>query len=179
MRRLSSTGIAILLGALLAVFVATPAAAAGHQPDGWVRYYQYHSGFGGNIVAPTAWVGQNIYNLSGTGQVAKRTTSGTYETGSYFEFQVFIQNDGSADRFKVHATGQGSTFKYLHGTTNITSAVVAGTYQTPSLGSGDTYTLKVRVRIATGARLITLTSVANSTKKDAVKVKVTYSSCGC
>ena len=177
MRRLSASGTAILVGAILAVFVAGPTAAAGsHQPDGWARYYKFHSYDGSNNVDPGPWVGKNVYNATATNQIAKRRFVGATLEGDYFEFQVAIQNDGSADRFRVHGGPADSTVKYLHGSTNITSAVVDGTFRTPSLGSGEIYTIKVRME--GGEQLIELTSVAAPTKTDAVKVKVRFV-CGC
>ncbi len=184
-RRLSGL---ILVTAALALFGAAPVSASGsvgvhtsavtHKPDGWIRYYRYHSTFG-NYVDPSPWVGNNIYNTTGTNQTNKQPAAGAYEPGDFFEWQVTVQNDGAADRFKFRATGAGSTFTYRHGTTNITNAVVAGTFKTPSLASAGTYTITVRALIATGQRLITIKSVADPTKVDAVLAKVKYSSCGC
>ena len=86
------------------------------------------------------------------------------------------------DRFKVHAAAS-SAFKYFHGSTNITSAVVAGTYQTSSLAPGASAAITVKVDLdsmsATNTRLITITSSSDSTKKDAVKLKMTIGTCGC
>ena len=63
-----------------------------------------------------------------------------------------IENDGSTDRFRIGAAGSDDnwTVKYFRGTTNITSAVEDGTYQTRSLGHGEKVMLKVKVRIRVG-----------------------------
>ena len=59
--------------------------------------------------------------------------------GDYIYFTVNVQNDGSvSDRFKIHGIpptwgSDSSGIKYFHGTTNITAAVRAGTFQTTSL----------------------------------------------
>ena len=66
--------------------------------------------------------------------------------------------------------------KYFRGTTDITAAVVSGTYQTWSLAPGAAYLITARVTVQSAAavgsmvmRLVTLTSVGNSAKKDTVK----------
>ena len=63
-----------------------------------------------------------------------------------------------------------------HGTSDITAAVVAGTYKTPSLAPGATYVITAKITMKSTAaagskvtRLVTITSVAAATKKDAVK----------
>jgi hypothetical protein len=171
------SGTAIVIAAVVAAFVAAPVAAGGsHQPDGWARYYKFHSGSGTNTVDPGPWAGKNVYNLTATNQVAKRRFIGATLEGDYFEFQVAIQNDGSADRFRVRAPESFSTTKYLHGSTNITSAVVNGTFQTPLLASGEIY--RIKVRIDGGDQPVELTSVADPAKTDVVRVKVKFE-CGC
>jgi len=170
----------LLLGALMAGFLVTPAlAAARYQPDGLIRmatagvlgyppYTTYHGPFLGN----------NIYNATGAHQTAIFTDIGS--TGpSFLTFDISIQNDGSAaDRFTVKATGAASawTVTYSRGTTNITSAVVAGTYRTPSLAPGATYLIHARITLRESsnlsgnvARLVTIRSVGDPTKIDAVK----------
>ena len=76
--------------------------------------------------------------------------------GKTVKFSVSVQNDSSSasDTFKLLATGTVSamyTVKYFHGTTNITAAVVAGTYTTPSLGVGASYVITVKVKVNTSA----------------------------
>jgi hypothetical protein len=104
----------------------------------------------------------------------------TTAPGHSITFGLSIQNDGnSGDRFKVKATGTGVSgyaVKYFRGTTDITAAIIAGTYRTPFLAPAATYGITARVTVKSGAaagssvaRLVTVTSVANSTKKDAVK----------
>jgi len=97
---------------------------------------------------------------------------------------VRIQNDGSgsSDQYKVHATGAnvaGYTVKFKKGTTNITTAVVNGTYTTPSIAVGSYKTIKCIVTISSSAahgssisRLVTATSVNDSGAQDAVKAVV-------
>ena len=171
----------LLLGALTAGLIVTPALAApGYQPDG--RIQQGPFGVAGDqaLYNPGPWLGYHIYNATGAHQTAVVTqTGGADAVGIYYTFGISIQNDGSAtDRFKVKATGAPSAWvvTYSRGTTNITSAVVAGTYQTPSLAPGATYLISARITLPQSsnlsfsvARLVTIRSVANSTKIDAVK----------
>jgi hypothetical protein len=170
----------LLLGAVMAALIVTPAlAAARYQPDGLIRMAT-----GGVLGYPpyttfhNPWLGNNIYNATGAHQSAVYVDSGS--TGpSFLTFDISIQNDGSAtDRFKVKATGAPSawTVTYSRGTTNITSAVVAGTYRTPSLAPGATYLIHAKITenfssnlSGNLARLVTIRSVTSSTKLDAVK----------
>jgi hypothetical protein len=155
-----------------------PGSAGVHRPDGRVRQGSY--GYAGvqTYAAQGPFVGNNIYNTSGAGQTATVKNYGPLAEveGAYYTFDISIQNDGNrADRFKVKATGTGTrswTVTYTHGATNITSAAVAGTYQTPSLAPGATYLIRARITINTGgnvARLVTIRSVVDPTKIDAVK----------
>ncbi len=137
------------------------------KPDGRIRL---------GTSGPLA--GNNVYNTTGAGQ----TRTGSAARGATITYGVSIQNDSttSADRFKVKATGAATsqyTVTYLSGVTDITSAVVAGTYLTPFLAPGGSYLITVRVKVRSNAavgssvaRLVTLTSVANPSKRDAVKL---------
>jgi CARDB len=105
---------------------------------------------------------------------------GAYCDGDYYSFTVTIQNDGASDRFKVKGGGAFANTRYFKGTANITSQVKAGTYQTASLAAGAKTTITVRIdpNYAESA-LVTLTSVADPTKKDAVKAVLKRSACTC
>ena len=168
----------LLLGAVMAGLLVTPAlAGARYQPDGLIRVatqgapavplYTYHG----------PWLGNNIYNATGAHQTAvEACVCSTFAFGWFFTFDISIQNDGSAvDRYMVKATGAATsawTVTYSRGSTNITSAVVAGTYRTSLLAPGATYLIHAKI-VITGygsvTRLVTIRSVANSTKLDAVK----------
>ena len=126
------------------------------RPDGRVR------------VGSGAFVGNNIYNLTGSGQ----SRTGSSAPGGTITFGISIQNDGNgAEDFEVTAAGSATsayTVKYFRGTTDITSTVVTGRYRTPSLEPGATYllTAKVTVKSIAGAgssvtRLLTITSGAS------------------
>jgi hypothetical protein len=134
------------------------------KPDGRIR------------LGTGAFVGNDIYNTTGVGQ----RRHGSAPRGSGVTFGISIQNDGNgADRFTVKATGSvssGYTVRYFRGATDITAEVVGGTYQTWSLAPAATYLITARVTVHSAAavgskvmRLVTLTSVGNGAKKDAVK----------
>ena len=152
------------------------------QPDGWVRYQSFHSNFG-TYIDPTPWKGDDIYNSTGKYQTSKQLAEGTYEPGDYYVFQITIESDGPADSYHVHATGTGNwTVKYLRGKTNITAAVVDGTYETPTLDGTD-LVLKVKVWIGGAGtsmeRLVKITSASDASRSDTVRIKASYSGCGC
>lgn len=155
-----------------------------HKPDGRIRLGTH--GYPGKATSYRAtFVGNNVYNTTGAGQ--KATVENFNELdGAYHTFDISIQNDGNrADRFKVRATGTattGWTVTYSHGTTNITSSVVAGTYQTASLEPGATYLIRAKITVKSGAnvtRLVTIRSVADATKVDAVRFAYKQTACGC
>jgi len=133
------------------------------KPDGRVR------------LGTGAFAGNDIYNTTGTSQ----SRTGSAARGRSVTFGISIQNDGtSVDRFKVKATGTARsayTVKYFRGTTDVTAAVVAGTYRTSSLAPATTYLIKARVTVRSTAavgsavkRLVTIASIRDNTMKDAV-----------
>jgi hypothetical protein len=138
-----------------------------HQPDGRIR-----RGSG-------TYVGNDIYNDDGTGQA--RTGSAT--PGSTIKFGISVQNDGNVSQnLTVHATGTtqaGYRVRYFHGTTEITTAVVAGSFETPVLAAGGAYLVTAKVKVLANAavgssviRLVTLTSESEPAKTDTVKFVV-------
>ena len=131
------------------------------RPDGRIR-------LGGG-----PFIGNDVYNATGLGQ----SRTGSAAPNRTIRFAVSIQNDGSADSFNVKAAGGGSAYaiKYFHGTTEITAAVVAGTYQTPSITSAGTFVIAATVTVRPSApvasmvkRVVTITSVGDPLRKDAV-----------
>jgi uncharacterized membrane protein len=164
----------LLLGVALVGLVGTPAlGAARYQPDGRIR------------LGTGSWVGNNVFNTTGYHQTSATlmlipTTSAAYLR---FTFSISIRNAGTAaDQFALKATGAATpyyTVAYRHGTTTITSAVVAGTYRTPSVLPGAAYLVTVVVQGSPDAvagssvtRLVTITSTGDRTRKDAVKLVV-------
>jgi len=134
------------------------------RPDGRVR------------VGAGAFVGDNVYNSTGSGQ----SQTGSSARGGTVTFGISIENDGNgAEDFEVKATGSATsayTVKYFRGTSDITVAVVAGTYRTPSLAPGANYLITARVIVESTAkagssvtRLVTITSGADVPTKDSIK----------
>lgn len=191
-RPIAALALAVLVAAMVTSSVLARAhmtsvqpAAVVHRPDGLVQFQSYCSDTCDPQGKPL--LGNNIYNTTGINQTAKAKW---YHTslgfGSIYVFGVTVQNDGStSDRFKVKATGPaGWSFKYFRGTTNITSAVVAGNYQTPSIAQGASYVITVKAYLDsqttdTASRVLTISSVGDPTKKDAVKVLLKLATCGC
>ena len=122
-------------------------------------------------------VGNDVYGTTGAGQ----SRTGSAARGHAISFGISVQNDGtSSDRIKVKATGTaatGYTVSYFRGASDITAAVVAGSYTTPSLAPGATFLITAEVNVKSHAaagsrvtRLVTLTSVGDSARKDAIKL---------
>jgi opacity protein-like surface antigen len=165
-------GIAALM--VSTVVVASPAAAASaHRPDGWIRAEGQIYG-GTNYPHQGPWRGKDIHNTTALNQKATVGWGCDAEPGDYAYYTVNIQNDGSvSDRFKVHGTG-GAGHRYFHGTTNITTAVAAGTFKTTSLSPGASYRIQVRLYVIMASKsLVTITSVGDSSRSDAVKAAIT------
>lgn len=171
---------ALLASAVLAaLLVATPAVSLGAQnvayrPDGLIK--------GGYT---TTWKGGHIYNTTGAHQKA---TGGTYlpPAGEVHRFNIATNNNGSsADHIKIHAAGSGQGWKvqYFDGSLNITSQVVAGTFQTPTIPAGRGYLIRAKLTTRANAakivRLVTITSVARPAKVDVIKFVMLVTDEGC
>lgn len=163
--------------------------------DGFVNFAAY--GYGGpradaHVKVPgTAYVGDNVYSLTGVGQTVRSTVG----RGGTTSFTVRIQNDGStARRMELSGPGSSSTFKitYFAGTTDITNGVVCcprptpNPYRTVSLAPGAQVTVRVVIKAkaaaTAGARVSAIVTAwpmlidgefPTPTTVDAVKVKVT------
>lgn len=120
--------------------------------------------------------GDDVYNTTGAGQGAAASA----RRGASVTFQIPVQNDGVvADRFKLKGQAGNANYRvrYLDRSgANITSAVTAGTFTTPSLAPGGVHTIRAVVTVQTGAaagsslaRTLTATSKNASTAKDTVK----------
>jgi hypothetical protein len=94
-----------------------------------------------------------------------------------------VQNDGErADAFRLKGTGSTRRFHvhYLSGGVDVTGAVVAGTFRTPSLQPGQFVSLKVivtptrRARVGS-TRTITMAALSanDATRSDRVAALVT------
>ncbi len=98
---------------------------------------------------PAAPIGDNRYNLTGTGQTLN--TAILHGGGVKTDF-IRIQNDGPVlESFKVKGTPGNAKFavKYLRGTTNVTSQIVAGTFNTGKLAPGGSKILKAVITAKT------------------------------
>ena len=125
------------------------------------------------------FVGNNVYNSSGSNQSASTAIAGSAKT-----FTVRIQNDGNAgDTFTVKGLANSSKFVvvYKRGATDITSQVVAGTYSTGAIAAAATHDITVSITAKSVAaagdsvsRTITVTGTSGGTV-DAVVVKATRS----
>jgi hypothetical protein len=135
-----------------------------YKPDGRIR-----KGSG-------SYVGNNVYNTTGSSQ----SRTGSAHRGDTITFSISAQNDGDfSDRLTIDADHGSSTkygVKYFRGTTDITSAVVAGTYRTGTLAPGAATVITVKVKVKSTAtvgssitRLVTISSGAEPPKRDTVK----------
>ena len=179
------------LGAVAPVAAsAGPSPTSASQPDGRIRLIKTTSEYFGTYRSDTPWIGDNSYNTTAYRQGVRETVCCETPGWLRWVFGVSVQNDGAnSDRVRVQATGtalEGWTVKYYHGTTNITAAVVGGTFTTPLLTPGAEYSIKVKVRRDSDIydtdnlrRLISLTSVADPGKADAVKLVMRYVPCTC
>jgi hypothetical protein len=107
------------------------------QPDGLIK------------TNSTGFAGNGVYNGSG----ADQTRSLRVRRGATGEFTIRITNDGfHGDGFTLEGPGSGGGFtaRYFAGSTNITSQVVAGTYQVPSIAPGQSRTIELRVTVGNG-----------------------------
>ena len=158
-------------------------APASYQPDGQIR-----EACAKELQNCTpSWFGSDIYNTTAQGQKAIYYDCCGFEGGPV-AFRIAIQNDGAAaDRFHVLATGRthGYKVRFFRGTTDITAAVKAGTYRTPLLAPGEAVRIRAKVWpvddccTARVTRLVTLTSVADPTKQDAVRLVRKVFVCTC
>ncbi len=124
-----------------------------------------------------AALGNNIYNLTGAGQTRTLTT-GANTSRTYV---VKVWNDAAtADSFLIKGLGSvtGFTVRYLmgpSGTTDITAAVIAGTYRMANVAAGGGRVLRLIVTLGASVPpaavrdwLITATSQRDATARDAV-----------
>jgi hypothetical protein len=127
------------------------------------------------IATGSSYVGNDVYNATGSGQSKTLKT----KVGATAKFKVEIQNDGNdLDPISVVGPGSGNgyTVSYFDGSTNITTAVKAGTC-TFSLDHGQSHVITVKVKVGSSAAaskslLVKVTSGHDPSKVDAVKAVV-------
>lgn len=127
------------------------------------------------------YVGNNIYNSSGSGQ---QRTAGA-RRGTRATFYLRIQNDGNiSDSFRVRAAGSSSAFyvHYFSGSTDITNLVTGAGYVSRALSPTSGVTLRLEITVRGSASigtikswLVTAISQQRPVRLDAIvaKVKVT------
>jgi hypothetical protein len=168
-RALAALGLVLALTALVAP--AAPAAAQEGpppRPDAQIR-----------LPRQGAYGGNGVYNLTGNGQsrsaeVAARGTAWFY---------VLVQNDSQgADDLRVLGSPSSSAFavRYHRGSTNITRAVLAGTYVVPEVRPGAGVVIGVEVQALRGAspgsrRAVAVTAQSNGHRTYRDKVVATVS----
>lgn len=133
------------------------------QPDGAIR------------TGTMALAGDGVFNTTGRGQRA----SGSAARGRTITFSVRVQNDAPfADVVRVRGAGSAGQYgvTYWLGQTDVTSQVVAGTFTSASIPANQSVTLKVKVKVKSGATVgssitgkVTLTSAGDATRQDTVK----------
>jgi alpha-tubulin suppressor-like RCC1 family protein len=125
------------------------------------------------------FVGNGVINTTGSGQRRKaKVPASTAVT-----FTVQIQNDGNTkNTFLLRGMGSTSRFTvtYRNGATDVTSAVVAGTFRTQTLGVGGTQDLVMSVLPRATSRVgdkfagtVRVSSSVDPAAADAVQVVVT------
>jgi N-acetylneuraminic acid mutarotase len=125
--------------------------------------------------------GNNVYNATGSGQTRATTTTATTTT-----FVLSLQNDATfSDALSLQGPGTAAPFTvhYLVGTsgsTDITAAVVAGTYKTAMVPAGGLKAIRLQVTVAGGTAsgtsrtwLATVGSVAAPATTDSCAAQLT------
>lgn len=125
------------------------------------------------------WFGDNVVNATGRNQTLSAIVGG----GGTATFSVRIQNDGNiTEPITLRGSATSDRFKvtYLAGSTDITAAVVNGTYRTAPIAPGAKTKINVEIKAKPVATLnstvdvvVTATSTTFTTSKDAVKASVT------
>ena len=119
-----------------------------------------------SLGAHGALVGDDVYNTTGVDQAR----TGAAKKGKSVTFGISIQNDAAAPmhlRLQAAGSAPGYKVKYISGTTDVTADVVAGTWGTGILLTGDSELLVVKVSVKAAApvgsslsHLVTITGQA-------------------
>lgn len=130
---------------------------------------------------PFSFGGVYASSMTGNAQVLNRPVARGAAVTSY----VRVGNDRPGiDSFKVKGVGSGAgyTVRYFRGTTDITAAVVAGSYTIENVPAGGFVDLKVKVTATTStargsSRAVTITVKSKTVKitKDVVQVRAVRS----
>ncbi len=169
--------------AALATGVIATSGGAPSFPATWdlfeVQYPSYRPDAQVRVGTTGTYTGNNVHNTTAAGQ----QVSATNARGTTRTFTVNLQNDGGlSDSFALRGPGSstGFTVRYFAGTTNITTAVVNGTYRLNGIAAGAARSIQMRVTVGSGAAigavkssLVTATSVNTGSPADAVRTAVT------
>jgi hypothetical protein len=131
-----------------------------HRPDALIR-----------IGSGSPWVGDNVYNVTGTGQ----SISATVARGSVLMFEIEVQNEGNVTEALAVAGSagvKGISVTYADPATDVTSLVIQGVYQTDPLPPGAAATLSMTVTIANGARAGTRLTIPVSVSSGGIADRV-------
>lgn len=116
-----------------------------YQPDLWLANW-----------GQSNWQGKNSTNSNAAGQ----TLSAPVAAGRFKKFKIKIQNDGNVgDAFLLRGSpaSDGFTVKYFSGATDITSAVIVGTYKVHLAPAA-----RVTIRVKIGATITAASSSAQT-----------------
>lgn len=122
----------------------------------------------------TSYRGDGIYNTTGSGQ----TITASAARGRSLTFTASAQNDAAfPDRLRLRGTASNGSFavSYRANGAGVTNSVTAGTYLTPILAPGETFTVTITVTVRTSAPTgsaltggLTASSNTDPTTKDKV-----------
>ena len=126
----------------------------------------------------STYAGNAIYNTTATHQ----TIGSRARRGARANIYVNVQNDGTqTDSFKLKGPGSARRFAvhYYAGSTDVTTAVVKGTYVVKNLFPGASRTLRLAIKVRRSARigalrswLVSAVSTHDSTRRDVVSARV-------
>ena len=124
------------------------------------------------------WSGNNVYNITGAGQVIARAMVRGHATSVW----LVVQNDGDTpDTYTLKGPRfpAGFSLVYRVGGANVTGQFMSGGYR-HAIGPGETFLVRIAVRVLLSARIgsrfparILVTSRGNVTHRDAVLLSVT------
>lgn len=101
--------------------------------------------------AALGFAGENVYNTTGADQVITQKV----RQGKVGRFMVHIENEGTeADAINVAGCSSSKGFRvtFSQGGANITGPVAEGTYQTATVDTGESETLKLAIKVSRRAR---------------------------
>jgi len=108
-------------------------------PDGYLEH------------ASLGFAGENVYNSTGANQAITQKV----RQRKLGRFLIHVENDGTeSDGIDVTGCGSSKGFKvtYTQGGDNVTNQVKSGTYQTASVDTGESETLRLQVKVARKAK---------------------------